>query len=392
MTGDSKNVLILGARAPATLDLIRLLAHQGHRIYIAESLFPCLSETSTHIEKTLSIPSPRMHPEEFAQALIQIVQEHQISWVIPTCEEVFYVSRFLEDLQKYCSVFTSDLKTLTILHDKWAFNQFINSFHSHTPATQLLSSHEQLKSVVFDSFVLKPQYSRFAENVLFVEQSSLDSLHQKISVISPNRQWLAQKRIRGPEVCSMSVCMNGHVIAQSCYRHPFTAGKGAGVSFESFQDEQLLGFAREVAKRLNYTGFLSFDFIQDENGHYYPLECNPRITSGIHLFEPQDISPNKGWFQTTPLIDVTCVQPPQGRRKFILLAHFVYGLAQINSFKTFKLWISYLFSAQDVIVRWNDLQPTLWQFYCYYRLYFKSVKLKISPLALTTYDIEWNGQ
>ncbi len=338
------------------------------------------------------LPPPRTEPQQFAKMLLQIVKEHQISWIIPTCEEVFYVSTFLAQLQEHCSVFTCDLQTLTQLHDKWAFNQFVSTFYPHTPATRLLSSPEEIKNVPYEKFVLKPQFSRFAENIIFADQKSIDGVANQVQNISLDRKWLAQERILGPEVCSMSVCLGGQIMAHSCYRHPFTAGKGAGVSFESFQDDQILQFASKVAQKLNYTGFLSFDFIQDQkSGFYFPLECNPRLTSGIHLFEQGDVRSEQKWFKDQGQVS-HCTQPPENRRRYIFLAHVIYGLQQIDSLNKMKLWVLYLFFARDVIFSWTDLRPAFWQFYCYVRLYIQSVRMKISPLALTTHDIEWNGK
>ena len=51
-------------------------------------------------------------------------------------------------------------------------------------------------------------------------------------------------------------------------------------------------------KTENYTGFVAFDFIIDQDDVPYPLECNPRLTSGIHFLHHGDLAaalldPNK---------------------------------------------------------------------------------------------------
>ncbi len=392
---NTRNVLILGGRAPATLELIRLLASQGYTIFIAESLFPCLSEKSKYIQNVFPIPPPRTESERFVEELIHIIQQNKIQWLIPTCEEVFYVSKSHSRLSQYCDVFTSSLETMTTLHDKWKFNQFVRAFHPAVPKTELLNDFSQVLNIQLDKFVLKPQFSRFAEKVIFSAKQSVADLKESDLQISSSYRWLAQERVFGEEVCSLSLCFQGKIFAHSCYRHPFTAGKGAGVSFQSFQNEQILNFAKETAQRLNYTGFLSFDFIQDKNGDFFPLECNPRITSGIHLFEPQDFNHNNHWLSekklSSPHKQELCLQPKPDRLSSILLAHFVYGLRQVDSFQKLKLWLRYLLFARDVIWNTTDPKPGFWQFYCYTRLYLKSRKLKMSPLSLTTHDIEWNG-
>ena len=38
------------------------------------------------------------------------------------------------------------------------------------------------------------------------------------------------------------------------------------------------------------SGFISFDFIIDQAGTPYAIECNPRTTSGLHFFEAEDLA------------------------------------------------------------------------------------------------------
>jgi hypothetical protein len=58
----TRNVLILGGRAPAALDHARRFAHQGWTVRVADSI-PCqISGASRAVSATLRVASPRTSP------------------------------------------------------------------------------------------------------------------------------------------------------------------------------------------------------------------------------------------------------------------------------------------------------------------------------------------
>src|SRR5688572_29870336 len=112
------NILFTGGRSPVTLQLTRLFHQGGYKVYIADSIKDNLSGASKYAEKNILVPPPALETEKFIDSLIEIIKEYNIQTLIPTCEEVFYVSRWKEKLEPYCFVFTSPIETLTTLHSK----------------------------------------------------------------------------------------------------------------------------------------------------------------------------------------------------------------------------------------------------------------------------------
>jgi hypothetical protein len=39
-----------------------------------------------------------------------------------------------------------------------------------------------------------------------------------------------------------------------------------------------------------YTGFIAFDFMVDGQGEPWAIECNPRVTSGVHFLDPPGLA------------------------------------------------------------------------------------------------------
>ncbi len=86
-------VMILGGRAPVALDHARRFAHRGWTAYVADSV-PCrIGGWSRFVAGTVMLPPPRHEPARFVAALAAALIERKVDLLLPTCEEVFYVSR-----------------------------------------------------------------------------------------------------------------------------------------------------------------------------------------------------------------------------------------------------------------------------------------------------------
>jgi hypothetical protein len=70
-----------------------------------------------------------------------------------------------------------------------------------------------------------------------------------------------------------------------CYEGTVFAGTVA-VCFQRVDDAPaVLDWVDSFCRDLDYTGFIAFDFIVDHHGVPQAIECNPRVTSGVHFLD-----------------------------------------------------------------------------------------------------------
>jgi len=362
-----KRILLTGGRAPATLELARLFHAQGHAVFSAESLATNLLTSSRSVVGRYRLPSPRFQPDQYAQALVDLIQQARIDLLIPTCEEIFWIARNLEKLSHYCQVFTEPLPRLQPLHNKFTFIQLAQQYHLHVPETSLES--------VPPPFILKPIYSRFATQTI---------LHPKANVLPPPN-YIAQRFLSGRQLCTYSVARNGRLLAHTCYPAHFTAGRGATIYFEHIAHAAALQWVQTFVERYAFSGQIAFDFIETDSG-LYALECNPRATSGIHLLASNPNFANAFWDDPTDLIE-----PMAGATAQLSLAMLVYALPTALASRSVSRWLIAFGSARDVLLRWNDPLPALWQLFSLATFFWWAAKYHLSPIAASTFDIEWNG-
>jgi hypothetical protein len=233
--------------------------------------------------------------------------------------------------------------------------------------------------------VLKPTYSRFAARTLI-----LPSLKQASSTLTlhSNSPWVAQGYLRGTEICTYSICHNGHVTAYTSYPSTFTAGQGATIVFQHTDNHAIFNWVKTFVLEYRFTGQIAFDFIQTPDGQIYALECNPRATSGVHLLASH---PKFVEAFLNPQMD--CITPINDKSSYMLsTAMLIYGLPAAFKNNNVKQWAKTFFTSNDVILDFKDPLPFLLQF----RGLFSYMKLarekSISLLEASTFDIEWNGE
>jgi hypothetical protein len=381
-------VLLTGARAPVTLELIRTFARAGHQVFVAESARVHLGQASKFVTRSYALPKPRLEPQAFSQELERIVQLEQIDLVIPTCEEVFWISGMIAGSSLRNKFFVTDSKTLLELHDKSRFAGLARGLGLQSPETRTLGSRSDLERLPRDrKWILKPAFSRFAAKTQILEVGT------KLPNLEPNNNqvWLAQTFLEGQELCSFAVARAGIVQAFVLYRPIWRAGLGASVMFESIAANEpisleALRMTQAIVSHTIFTGQIAFDFIL-ANTSLNLLECNPRATSGVHLFAPDDYL-ERAYCEKleTPIV------PCESRRALLALPMLLYGLPSAMRSSRVLEWWSDLTSTRDVVFDRDDPNPAWYQIPSAIELLREASRLNRSALEASTADIEWNGE
>lgn len=223
------------------------------------------------VSRYYKIASPAFQFETFVADLQKIIREEQIDLLIPTCEEVFYIGKAKDRFAT--TVFAESFEQLEILHNKWKFYQLLCSLGFSTPQTYLWNGKEKREG----KWILKPVYSRFAARVQVIEGNWPEEEND------PSNPWIAQRYVDGEKLCSYSVCHEGRITAHGVYHVLHSMGIGSAICFKSVLADDVDDFIRRFVAEIKFTGQISFDFIRGSK--LYCLECNPRATSGVHLFE-----------------------------------------------------------------------------------------------------------
>jgi len=380
----TRNVLILGGRSPAALDHARRFAHQGWKVFVADSI-PCqLSGASRAVTAVLPIASPRHTPERFVDDLRRITLTHAIDMIVPTCEEVFFVSRYRDRLPSHVRVVADDFGKMREVHSKWRFLSLARNCGVEVPESVLVTSIDEARDWAGTKpIVLKPEFSRFGVHVRLYR----DGIPHDAPSLAPLGNWVAQAYADGREFCSYSVADQGRLLAHSVYHPSWRMSTSSSFYFEAARIDVIRRFVEKFARKICFTGQLSFDWIPHADGRVSVLECNPRATSGCHLFALDDPLPAALEGRLTESIEPSSNAPR-------MIGAIMLSAGLIDAFKGGELrrWLRDYRAASDVIGIPGDRGPiagAISDLTSYARL---ALAQRCNLREAATRDIEWDGE
>jgi hypothetical protein len=377
-------VLILGGRAPVALDHARRFAAHGWTAYIADSVSCRISGWSRAVAQTFRLPYPRDALAAFATSLADIITHQRIDLVLPTCEEIFYLSRIRHRLPAFCNVFTAPFDQLGQLHSKWSFLGLAREAGFAVPDSIRVSNLEQAGEWAGQRpIVMKPEFSRFGVHVRIYRQG----IPKRPAPLPPHGPWVAQLFEPGREICSYSIAVRGRLHAHVAYVPTYRLRGSSSYYFEPLRIDSIESQVERFVARIGFTGQISFDWIERATGDFVALECNPRAISGLHLF---------GLSQPLPaaiISDETArVLADSSAPRMLAPVMLTAGLQNASRSGTVRRWQHDWARATDVLSAPGDARPAFGAIRDILALTRLSMRHRCSVRAAATRDIEWDGQ
>jgi hypothetical protein len=246
-----------------------------------------------------------------------------------------------------------------------------------------LQTSEEAAAVFEPGLVFKPAYSRFAAHVLICPQRREDVAKLPISRVSP---WIAQRFVEGREVCTYSIAHAGMLTAHVAYTSIFRQGPGPCVAGEVIDHPACLAWVRRFVRATCFTGQIAFDFIEQPDGTIQAIECNPRATSGINLFDVEEDLPSAFFSSDEP---VRFAQV--GRRVRARGLMYEAGARALASRSASRAWWRAYRSSRDIIFRRDDPLPALAEGFTNSVFVWLSLRRRISVMEAATFDMAWNA-
>ena len=380
----AERVLITGARAPAALDLARSFHAAGYETHMADCAPSRMASFSRAVAGVHLYPSPRQAFHAFENEMSALIAHLAPALVIPTCEEVFYLAALETRAER---IFAPPPALLRRLHSKHQFAMAAAALGLSVPETTLIADTDALAAIAptAQDLVLKPEFSRFGTRTL-VSPSA-----QEVLALRPSESaaWAGQRRVHGREVSFYAASVEGRLAAFSAYHSPWRFDGGAGYAFESLDailEARLCEIARVLAARLIPRGQFACDVIVDEAGAPWLLECNPRATSGVHLFA-----------RSAALADALMGRRDAMARAAPAKMHvgpalWSYGVAAALRDRRFNAWNARRAASADVISAPYDNAPLAGALLDTLRLGFGALMQGKRLTEMATADIEWNGE
>ncbi|RDH80547.1 ATP-grasp domain-containing protein [Mycolicibacterium moriokaense] len=386
--GSAKTVLITFGRSFLSLHLARLMAAAGHDVLVADSVPVPITRFSSAVRKAFHTPRPRYEPVEWTRALARIARDEDVDLVVPIHEgtEILAntIRRHPEMFPEDCMLFFSSFDVEARLENKYEFQVALKKMGMPTLDFALVRTREELEALDFEqTFALKPVYSRGSQDVYKVTPGRPP--HDL--TFDESNPWIAQEWADGTNYCSYSVCHNGAVKAHAVYPVRYAIEGTSCLTFESIAHEGITNWVRDCVKAFNFTGQIGLDFIEVPDRGLFTVECNPRATSGVLLFDPQT-GVDRAFFGVT---DQT-VTPEPGVSKVLGPGMLMYGWRKSSrKDKTVRQFLRDYRRTDGVIFSRDDPAPGLALPLAMGNILAEAARYRVNVPDAFMHDHEWDG-
>lgn len=276
-------VLLTLGRLPKVVDVARAFAALGWRVVVADPFPRHMTGASNAVARSVRVAAPASDRQRYLADLLRIVEEEAVDLVLPVSEETLYVALLDGRLPPATRLGTMPPAALMQVHDKGRFAADARAWGLRAPETHPLGDPAAAALAARGEVVVKPLHAFSGRGLRFLEPG------EAVPAPDPADPAIVQARIRGEEFSTCSLVQGGAVRGTAVYRGIMMSGTVA-IAFERVEHPAILRWVEAFAARTGWTGFLSFDFIVDAAGVPWGIECNPRITSGLHFFARDDLA------------------------------------------------------------------------------------------------------
>ncbi|ODQ49786.1 hypothetical protein SAICODRAFT_98195 [Saitoella complicata NRRL Y-17804] len=392
------HILLSNGRFPVSLDLARQLHRMGHTVFVADPMEYHVCKFSRCVRKSFYVPAPHYDAAGYISGIRDAISSASIDLLIPMHEEIFFLTQH-PDLQKIC--FAPSYASIVSMHNKWEFSRVMRALGIDTPETRRVTSMEDVRRELGDDFAggrewaLKPVFGRASSKVYHLKPGK--PLPDDCDVAEDN-VYILQEWTPGRQLCSYAVARRGHVMTSTVYPVLDTIDGASSVYFKAIEHPPIMDIIEKIVKGTAWTGQIAFDFVEGEDGRVCVIECNPRSTSGIHLYKgtpylssaftlgpaPSSLSSPS----STNKPATTTTQPPPSARRQVMPGMLMWS----HSSASLHDWLTHLvklMGTRDVTFSRRDVLPALMQPFLLTSYYEICRERKLELKTMFQDDVVW---
>ncbi|KAJ9619922.1 hypothetical protein H2203_008196 [Taxawa tesnikishii (nom. ined.)] len=278
-------ILLTNGRFPVSIDLARQFYWAGHSVYCVDPMMYHVCKFSVAVDKSKRVPAPHDDAKGYIEGIKEMAVKWRIDMIVPVHEEIFFLANCGEP-EILNRLFAPPFELLVRLHHKFEFHKLMKRLDLGVPEAYLCKSMEDVKNLPVDKYknglALKPCFGRASSGVHHLKPG--EELPDDIDIGEHNHH-IAQEWIKGDRYCSYSVVTLKHgVEATGLYPVLETIDGSSSVYFKQQHHERIYNYIETMVRKLpGFDGQIALDFVEDGD-RLVVMECNPRATSGIHLW------------------------------------------------------------------------------------------------------------
>lgn len=384
--------LVTTASTPTSLFVVRRLKEMGYKVTVVDSHTRSFISYSNAVSKKIIAPSLLYDPHGFAEAVIDELQQEQYSFYFPILECGFLMSYYKDTIERYTKMISMPYHDTTYAHNKNAMRDYAKQAHvimPHTAAPDSLQSAFKMLEALDSPIVIKPRVgcNAHGQKIVLDPKRAVWEYSQIVKKYELEKQLpLIQQYIQGTLVSTVNLAVNGEIKGNVVFRALRTVPTSGGTSSyrETVHSPEAELFDARIIKHFNWTGFISFDYMEDEStGKLHLIDCNPRIAPGVILGYYAGVDLMAAFVDLINGKEIAALSKQQNgircKLQFLDLGWLLYNLVDKNlsgkeKLQCFKQWAKREKSYND-IESIRDMRP----WFALYAFLLRNVGKLLSP-------------
>ncbi|WKN41860.1 hypothetical protein [Tunicatimonas pelagia] len=295
-------VLITGGRMTKALHLARSFHAIGWRVVLTDGekyayCGPKYSEVVSAFRTHLDLA--KVGETAYLDSLCKIIIQENIDLVIPVSSPKSSLPDAKLQLvidaavkkgikEKATVVFHGTPEQIGTVDDKFLFCEKASKLGLSSPKVFRMTSYAEVEqfsladysdqSFIFKSINYNPT-ARLDENVFGPDDQEKLLAYARSVDISAKSPWVLQSYIEGREYCTHGTAVNGKLTLFCCCE-----SSAFQVNYAHVHKPTIEQWVATYVGKERLTGQYSFDFIEEQQGNIFPIECNPRTHTAITTF------------------------------------------------------------------------------------------------------------
>lgn len=358
-----RRILLTNGRFPVSLDLARQLYWAGHHVFCVDPMEYHVCKFSIAVEQSQQVPAPHTDGKGYVRAVKDAVEKWKIDLIVPVHEEIFFLAE-CDERVILDKLLAPPWHVLVRMHSKWEFTKMMRRLDLGVPEARLCTSKKDVRNLDRSrEWAVKPVFGRASSNVYHLKPGK--PIPEDIDV-SEHNHYIAQEWIKGKRYCSYSVLRRGKLQAHGVYPVLDTIDGSSSVYFQQCDHPGIKAYMKKLASQLPmWNGQIALDFVE-HGGDLVTMECNPRATSGVHLWSDTPLLARAltGSMNDRDTNDEGYVEPQPtftGSQPHRQLAPGMLMWEHDLSPKVFAKHMIRLTTSKDVIWKTRDMMPSIAQ-------------------------------
>lgn len=367
--------LVTMTGSPTSIFVVRRLRDLGYEVTAIDSNRRSYCSYSNAVQKTLVAPSLREQPRLFAEFVLDELKRSAYDVYFPIFECGFLMAYYQDEIRQMTRMVSMPYSDIQAAHNKENLQVFgrkagVNVIENTFAPTSLEEARSLCQSIDYPVVIKGKSSCNAHGQSIVLDPAGLDQIYQSLV----DRQgWstnlpLIQPFITGSLISSVSLASQGRKAGGVMFKALRTVPRVGGTSSyrETVDHSVCEQYDSQLIEALNWTGFISFDYMQDDKtGEVFLIDCNPRLAPGVAL----------GYFAGTDMIqgylDLAYGREPapldrampgiRSKLSFLDLGWMLHiigdrSLLPARKWQYFLDWTKKT-GAYDDILDWHDLRP-----------------------------------